>query len=125
MRPLFEAILKHTPQPEVDVDKPLQMQICSLDYNSYIGQLGIGRIKRGRMKAGQEVAVMYGDENRGKAKVGQIMTFKGLERKQAESKPKPATSCWSRASSRSASASRSATRTASKACRRSRSTSRR
>ncbi|WP_018410655.1 translational GTPase TypA [Methyloversatilis thermotolerans] len=85
MRPLFEAILRHVPQPEVDEDAPLQLQICSLDYSTYIGQLGIGRIKRGRIKPNQEIAVYYGDENRGKAKVGQVLTFKGLDRTPAES----------------------------------------
>ncbi|NSL55119.1 translational GTPase TypA [Uliginosibacterium aquaticum] len=84
MKPLFEAILKHVPQPEVDSDGPLQLQICSLDYSTYIGQLGIGRIKRGRIRPNQEVVVMYGDENKGKAKIGQILTFEGLERKSSE-----------------------------------------
>jgi GTP-binding protein len=83
MAPLYEAIIKHTPQPDVDVDQPLQLQICSIDYNSYVGRIGIGRIKQGRLRAAQEVAVMYGDENKGKAKIGQIMMFKGLEREQA------------------------------------------
>ncbi len=83
MRPLYEAIIKHTPQPDVDVDQPLQLQICSLDYNSYVGRIGIGRIKQGRMKAGQEVVVMYGDEAKGKSKIAQIMMFTGLEREQA------------------------------------------
>ena len=85
MRPLFEAILKHVPSPSVDAEGPLQLQICSLDYSTYMGQLGIGRIKRGRVRPNQEVVVMYGDENRGKAKVSQILTFKGLERSPAES----------------------------------------
>ena len=85
MTALYEAILEHVPQPEVDVDGPLQLQVCSLDYSTYIGQLGIGRIKRGRIRPNQEVVVMYGDESRGKAKVGQVLTFKGLERTQAES----------------------------------------
>jgi GTP-binding protein len=84
MRPLFEAILKHVPAPEVDADGPLQMQICSLDYSTYMGQIGIGRIKRGRIKPNQELVVMYGEENRGKGKVSQILTFKGLERSPAE-----------------------------------------
>ena len=83
MRPLFEAILKHVPAPEVDADGPLQMQVCSLDYSTYMGQIGIGRIKRGRIKPNQEIVVMYGDENRGKGKVSQILTFKGLERSPA------------------------------------------
>ncbi|MFU2488928.1 translational GTPase TypA [Thauera sp. WH-1] len=84
MRPLFEAILKHVPAPEVDADGPLQMQVCSLDYSTYMGQLGIGRIKRGRVRPNQEVVVMYGDESRGKGKISQILTFKGLERSPAE-----------------------------------------
>jgi GTP-binding protein len=82
MRPLYEAIIQHTPQPDVDASQPLQLQICSIDYNSYVGRIGIGRIKQGRMKAGQEVAVMYGDEAKGKSKIGQIMMFTGLEREQ-------------------------------------------
>jgi GTP-binding protein len=85
MRPLFDAIVKHVPQPEVDEDGALQLQICSLDYSSYVGQLGIGRITRGSIRPNQEVAVWYGDENRGKAKIGQVLTFKGLDRSSAES----------------------------------------
>ncbi|MCV2216182.1 translational GTPase TypA [Thauera sp. Sel9] len=84
MRPLFEAILKYVPPPEIDVDGPLRLQICSLDYSTYMGQLGIGRIQRGRIRPNQEVVVMYGDENRGKGKVSQVLTFKGLERSAAE-----------------------------------------
>ena len=80
MRPLFEAILEHVPKPKVDAAAPLQLQICSLDYSSYLGRIGIGRIARGRVRVGQEVAVMYGEEARGKAKVGQLMVFEGLER---------------------------------------------
>ncbi|HNA69292.1 MAG TPA: EF-Tu/IF-2/RF-3 family GTPase, partial [Rhodocyclaceae bacterium] len=85
MKPLYEAILQHVPEPDVDAEAPLQLQICSLDYSTYIGQLGIGRIKRGRIRPNQEVAVMYGDESRGKAKISQILTFTGLDRAPAES----------------------------------------
>ena len=85
MRPLFEAILKHVPPPQVDLDGPLQVQVCSLDYSTYMGQLGIGRIKRGRIRPNQEVVVLYGDENRGKGKVSQVLTFDGLERSAADS----------------------------------------
>jgi GTP-binding protein len=84
MRPLFEAIIQHVAQPNVDVDGPLQLQICSLDYSSYVGRIGIGRITHGRIKPGQEVAVMYGNENKGRSKVNQIFVFKGLERDQAQ-----------------------------------------
>jgi len=83
MRPLYEAILRHVPPPDVDSDQPLQLQICSLDYNSYVGRIGIGRIKKGHIKPGQQVAVMYGEENKGTAKVGQVLTFQGLERQSA------------------------------------------
>jgi GTP-binding protein len=84
MRPLFEAILKHVPPPAIDADGPLQLQICSLDHSAYMGQLGIGRIKRGRIFQNQEVTVMVGPESRGKAKVSQILTFQGLARQPAE-----------------------------------------
>ena len=60
------------------------MQICSLDYSGYVGRIGIGRITPGRMKAGQEVAVMYGDEARARSKIGQIIGFQGLEREQVD-----------------------------------------
>jgi GTP-binding protein len=80
MRPLYEAILRHVPPPDVDSEAPLQLQICSLDYNSYVGRIGIGRIKKGHLRPGQQVAVMYGDVARGVAKVGQVLTFRGLER---------------------------------------------
>jgi len=83
MRPLYEAILRHVPPPDVDSEAPLQLQICSLDYNSYVGRIGIGRIKKGHLKPGQQVAVMYGDEARGTAKAGQVLTFQGLERQAA------------------------------------------
>ena len=85
MRPLFEAILRHVPPPEIDVNGPLQLQICSLDYSTYMGQLGIGRITRGRLRQNQEIVAMYGTENRGKGKVSQILTFQGLDRLPSES----------------------------------------
>ena len=85
MKPLFDAIIEHVPAPEVDRDQPLQLQICSLDYSSYIGQIGIGRIRRGSIAPNQEVVVLYGEENRGRAKVSQVLTFKGLERSPAQS----------------------------------------
>jgi len=84
MRPLYEAILRHVPPPDVDSEAPLQLQICSLDYNSYVGRIGIGRIKKGHIKPNQQVTVMFGDENRGTAKVGQVLVFKGLEREPAQ-----------------------------------------
>lgn len=83
MRPLFEAILKHVPQREDDPNGPLQLQIISIDYNSYVGKIGIGRVNRGRIKAGQEVQVKFGPESTPfKGKINQVQKFQGLERVQ-------------------------------------------
>jgi GTP-binding protein len=82
MRPLFEAILKHVPQPEVDAEGPLQLRICSLDYSSFVGRIGIGRITRGKIGPLQNVLVMKGpeDDEPLKARVNQVQVFRGLER---------------------------------------------
>ncbi len=84
MRPLFEAILAHVPAREDNPDGPLQLQICSLDYSSYVGRIGIGRVNRGRIRPGQTVAVLHGPPGEGEtpitAKVNQVLVFKGLER---------------------------------------------
>ena len=82
MRPLFEAILKHVPQPEVDAEGPLQLRICSLDYSTYVGRIGIGRITRGRLGPLQNVLLMNGpeDDEPLKARVNQVQVFRGLER---------------------------------------------
>jgi GTP-binding protein len=78
MQPLFEAILEHVPVRDEDPDAPLQLQICSLDYSSYVGKIGIGRIRRGRLRPAQEVLLLPGNI---KAKVNQVLMFEGLERK--------------------------------------------
>jgi GTP-binding protein len=80
MRPLFEAILARVPAPVGDPDAPLQLQISALDYSSYVGGLGIGRIRRGRIAPGQEVMVLHGQAQGTRAKIGQILGFAGLER---------------------------------------------
>uniref|UniRef100_UPI003340373A translational GTPase TypA n=1 Tax=Castellaniella defragrans TaxID=75697 RepID=UPI003340373A len=81
MRPLFEAVLRHVPQRDDDPDSPLQMQIISLDYSSYVGKIGIGRINRGRLRAGQDVLVKFGPEGEPfKGRVNQVLKFKGLDR---------------------------------------------
>jgi len=79
MRPLFDLILKHVPAPEGDPDQPLQLQISALDYSSFVGRLGIGKISRGRLKPGQEVMVMTGGQPSKKARVNQVSGFQGLE----------------------------------------------
>ena len=82
MAPLFEAILEHVPVRDEDPDAPLQLQICSLDYSSYVGKIGIGRIRRGRIKAAQQVLVLNGENSSPLvAKVNQVLKFEGLERK--------------------------------------------
>jgi len=81
LRPLFEAILKYVPVRDADPDAPLQLQICSLDYSSFVGRIGIGRVAHGRIRSGQSVAVMQGPDSEPKiAKVNQVLVFKGLER---------------------------------------------
>ncbi len=80
MSALFEAILKYVPEPEADATGPLQLQISTLDYNSYVGRIGIGRIRRGTVKPGQNVVLRYGAEDKGGGKVAQVLAFKGLER---------------------------------------------
>jgi GTP-binding protein len=80
MSALFEAILTHVPPPPAFEDGALQLQISTLDYNSYLGRIGVGRIRRGIVRAGQSVALRFGSEDRGLAKIGQVLTFRGLER---------------------------------------------
>jgi GTP-binding protein len=80
MQPLFEAILKHVPVRADDPDGPLQLQICSLDYSSYVGRIGIGRVNRGRIRSGQMVTVLNGDTPPLTARINQVLVFKGLER---------------------------------------------
>ncbi len=81
MKPLFNAVLKHVPVRNDDPDGPLQLQISSLDYSSYVGKIGIGRISRGRAKPLQDVIIMNGpDSTPVKARINQVLKFKGLER---------------------------------------------
>ena len=83
--PLFDAILRHVPAHEGDAAAPLQLQICSLDYSSYVGRIGIGRINQGTLAPGQVVAVYAGPEAAPVlTKVNQVLMFEGLERRAAE-----------------------------------------
>jgi GTP-binding protein len=80
MRPLFEAIVAHVPPPRVDLHGPLQLQVSSLDYNSYVGVMGVGRIARGSVKTNTPVTVI---DTKGKTRNGRVLQlfgFKGLER---------------------------------------------
>jgi GTP-binding protein len=80
MDPLFETIVREVQPPEVDLDGPFQMRITTLDYNTYVGVIGIGRIQRGSVKPNQQIAVIdrYGDQHN--ARVLQVLGFRGLER---------------------------------------------
>jgi len=80
MTPLFETIVEKVPPPDVDLDGPFQMQISSLDYNNYVGVIGIGRIKRGRIKSNTPVSIVDRNDNRRSGRVLQILGFSGLER---------------------------------------------
>src|SRR5215831_6709117 len=81
MRALFETILEKVPAPkDDDVEGTLQLQLHALDYSSYVGRIGVGKMRRERLRPGQKVAVVLGERELGKAKVNQVLGFKGLER---------------------------------------------
>jgi GTP-binding protein len=80
MTPLFEAIVQHVRPPAVDPDGPLQLQVSSLDYDSYVGMLGIGRITRGRAVAGTTVSIVGADGRIRTGRLGELYGFLGLER---------------------------------------------
>ncbi len=81
MKPLFEVILDKVPVRDDDADGPLQLQIVSLDYSSYVGKIGVGRISRGRVRPLQDVVVKFGPEGQPiKGRVNQVLKFRGLER---------------------------------------------
>lgn len=82
MRAVFDTVIKYVPVREDDAESPLMLQICSLDYSSYVGKIGIGRVHRGRLKSGQPVVIMNGPDDTPKAaKINQILVFEGLDRK--------------------------------------------
>jgi GTP-binding protein len=82
---LMQTILDHVPAPEVEPEAPLQMQISALDYSSYVGVIGLGRIARGTVKKGQQVTVVSSDGSTRKGKVLQVMGYQGLERVEVDS----------------------------------------
>ena len=85
MQPLFKTIVEHCPPPDVDVDGPLQLQVTLLDYSSYVGAIGIGRIKRGTLKRGAAVTVVNREGRQRGEKITQILGFHGLTRVEVES----------------------------------------
>jgi GTP-binding protein len=84
MQPLFKTIIEHCPPPDVE-DGPLQLQVTLLDYSSYVGAIGIGRIKRGTLRRGMAVTVVSRDGSQGAERISQILGFHGLSRIEVES----------------------------------------
>ncbi|AMN47423.1 GTP-binding protein TypA [Steroidobacter denitrificans] len=84
MTPLFEVIVQHCPPPQVDENGPLQLQVSQLDYSSYVGAIGIGRIKRGRLRRNSPVAVVDRDGKVRNERIMQVLGFLGLERIEVE-----------------------------------------
>lgn len=80
MKVLFEAILQYTPPPSGSIDAPLQLQISQLDYSTYTGRLGIGRILNGRIRPNQDVVIMHHDHIVAQGKINQVLGFQGLDR---------------------------------------------
>jgi GTP-binding protein len=85
MKALFETIIKHCPPPDVNIDGPLQLQVSQLDYSSYVGAIGIGRIKRGTIKRGMTVTVVDRTGHARTEKISQVLGFHGLNRMEVES----------------------------------------
>ncbi len=80
MQALFDTVVSHVPAPAVNAEGPLQMQISALDYSSYVGVIGVGRITRGRLVPNTSVVVVSGDGSKRKGRVLQVMGYLGLER---------------------------------------------
>jgi GTP-binding protein len=84
MRALFDTVLKHVPAPVGDSSAPLQLQLSALDYSSFVGRIGVGRVTRGTIKPGQEVMVLNGDKPPKKGRINQVLGFRGVERVQMD-----------------------------------------
>ncbi|MEW6563169.1 MAG: translational GTPase TypA [Pseudomonadota bacterium] len=80
MNPLFETVLGHVPTPPGSPDAPLQFQLAALDYSTFTGRLGIGRVLNGRIKPGQQVVIMNHEAQVGSGRINQVMGFRGLDR---------------------------------------------
>ncbi len=84
MTPLYEAIMQYVPAPSVDPDGPFQMRISQLDYNNFVGLIGVGRIQRGKVRTNQAVSVIDRHGKKRQGKVLQVLGFMGLERVEVE-----------------------------------------
>ncbi|ASD65729.1 translational GTPase TypA [Pseudoalteromonas piscicida] len=84
MEPMFQAIVDEVEAPNADPEGPFQMQISQLDYNSYVGVIGVGRVKRGSVKPNQQVTIVGADGKARNGKVGQVLGYLGLDRHEVE-----------------------------------------
>ncbi len=84
MKPLFEAIIENVPEPSSDLEKPLQILVSSIDYDEYVGRIGVGRIERGSIKPGQIVCVCKDDKVTNNLKIGKVYTYVGLNKVEVE-----------------------------------------
>src|SRR5215203_3440814 len=84
IKPVFEALLKHIPAPHGDPERSLQMRISTIQYNDYVGRIGVGRIHNGKIKTGQQIIMVKRDGTPVKTKVQQVQVFDGLGRKNVE-----------------------------------------
>ena len=84
MTPLYEAIMKHVPAPTVDLEGPFQMRVSQLDYNNFVGLIGVGRIQRGKVRTNMAVSVVDRHGKKRQGKVLQVLGFLGLERVEVE-----------------------------------------
>ena len=84
LRPLFESIVETIPAPEGDTEGPLQILFSNIDYDEYIGRIGVGRVVRGSVKNGQNVVLCHSDGSNTRAKIGKLYTFSGLKRIETE-----------------------------------------
>ncbi len=85
MTPLYQTIVDRVPAPNVDSEGTLQMQISQLDYNNYVGVIGIGRIKRGKVKPNQQVTIIDSEGKTRNGKVGKVLTHRVLSVSRATS----------------------------------------
>ena len=85
MEPLFKAILEHVPAPTGDIDGPLQILFSNIDYDDYVGRIGIGRVERGSVQNGQTVTICSPDGKAVNARIGKLYQFEGLKRVECES----------------------------------------
>lgn len=84
MTPLLDAIIKHIPAPDCDPDGPVAMQVCTIDYSSFVGRIGIGRVFSGTIHNGERILVVKNDGSRYQASVKGLFTFEGMGRVEAE-----------------------------------------